>query len=207
MTSVPLALSRREAVRRMVTAAATISLLDLDTFGVPGLPTGIGTDPNLHRKIIPWDRVLTDADLKTVAALCDVIIPEDDKSPSASAVGVPDFINEWVSAPYPQQVADREQLRAGLKWINAEAAERFQKSFADLADEEKQQICDPICFVPKAKPEDKEPAEFFAKFRNLTAGGFYSSPEGWRDLEYIGNTPLVEFPGPPPEVLKHLGLV
>ena len=206
MNSVPLHLTRREAVRRIVAAAATISLLDLEAFGVPGLPTGIGTDPNLHQKVIPWDRVLTEAEMKTVTALCDVIIPEDEQSPSASAVGVPDFINEWVSAPYAQQLADREQVRAGLKWIDAEADRQFQKSFADLTDEQKRQICDAICFVPKAKPEHKDAAEFFAKFRNLAAGGFYSSPEGWKDLEYIGNVPLVEFPGPPAEVLKHLGL-
>src|SRR5687767_10492046 len=103
--STPHPLSRREAVARMLAAAATISLLDLQAFGVPGLPTSIGTDPNLRAKIIPWERVLSEAEMKTVTALCDVIIPADEKSPAASAVGVPDFINEWVSAPYDQQVA------------------------------------------------------------------------------------------------------
>jgi hypothetical protein len=27
-----------------------------------------------------------------------------------------------------------------------------------------------------------------------------------KDLQYIGNIPLQKFDGPPPEVLKHLGL-
>jgi hypothetical protein len=202
----PLALSRREAVRRMLAAAATISALDFNAFGVPGLPTGIGTDPNLHKKIIPWDRVLTEAEMKTIIALCDVIIPEDEKSPSASAVGVPDFINEWVSAPYPQQVADREQVRAGIVQINDQSGKRFKKEFAALSDPQKQDICDDICFLPKAKREHQELAEFFAKMRNLTAGGFYTTAEGWKDLDYVGNVPMAEFPGPPPEVLKHLGL-
>ena len=85
----PHPLSRREAVARMLAAAATISLLDFQAFGVPGLPTSIGTDPNLRAKIIPWERVLSEAEMKTVTALCDVIIPADDKSPAASAVGVP----------------------------------------------------------------------------------------------------------------------
>ena len=43
-------------------------------------------------------------------------------------------------------------------------------------------------------------------FHNLTAGGFYTTPEGWKDIGYVGNVALAEFPGPPPEVLKHLGL-
>lgn len=202
----PLPLSRREAVSRMLAAAATISLLDFQAFGVPGLPTSIGTDPNLRAKIIPWDRVLTEAEMKTVTALCDVIIPADDKSPAASALGVPDFINEWVSAPYAQQVADREQVRKGLAWLEAEATKRFQAAFSALDEKQQQAICDDLCFVPKAKPEHREAAEFFAKMRNLAAGGFYTTPEGWKDLGYIGNVAMAEFPGPPPEVLAHLGL-
>ncbi len=202
----PRSLTRREAVQRMLAAAATVSFLDLQAFGVPGLPTSIGTDPNLHKKIIPWERVLTEAELKTVTALCDAIIPADDKSPAASAVGVPDFINEWVSAPYPAQVADREQVRAGLKWIDDEAQTRFGKAFATLGEDQSRAICDDVCFPPKAKQEHKKAAEFFAKMRNLTAGGFYSTPEGWRDIGYVGNVPMAEFLGPPPEVLRHLGL-
>jgi hypothetical protein len=190
----------------MLLAAATVSALDFRAFGVAGLPTGIGTDPNLHKSIIPWDRVLTERELKTVAVLCDVIIPADDKSPAASAVGVPDFINEWVSAPYPQQVEDREKIRAGLAWIDKESDTRFHKVFAELDEKQMHVICDDICYVPKAKPEHKTAAEFFSKLRNLTAGGFYTTPEGSKDIGYVGNVPMVEFPGPPPEVLKHLGL-
>jgi hypothetical protein len=41
----------------------------------------------------------------------------------------------------------------------------------------------------------------------LTAGGFYSSPAGRKDLNYIGNVPLTSFEGPPRALLKSLGLV
>ncbi len=200
-------LTRREAVQRMLAAAATISLLDAKSFGVPSLPSGIGTDPNLRAKIIPWNRVLTAPEMKTVTALCDVIIPADEKSPAASALGVPDFIDEWVSAPYPQHVADLTQVRAGLAWMDEDAARRFDgKPFAELTSAQQNAIADDLCDLAKAKPEHKAAAEFFAKMRNLAAGGFYSTPEGWQDIGYIGNVPLIEFPGPPPEVLRHLGL-
>jgi hypothetical protein len=200
-------LTRREAVQRMLAAAATISLLDIQAFGVAGLPTGIGTDPNLHQKVIPWDRILTEAEMKTVSTLGDLIIPADEKSPAASAVGVPDFINEWVSAPYPQQVSDRQQVRDGLAWLDRESQRRFMKAFVELSPEQHAAICDDICSLDRAKPEFKQAAGFFSKFRNLVAGGFYSTPEGWRDIGYVGNVAMAEFPGPPPEVLKHLGLV
>ena len=39
-----------------------------------------------------------------------------------------------------------------------------------------------------------------------TAGGFYSTPAGRKDLNYIGNVPLARFDGPPPALLKALGL-
>jgi hypothetical protein len=199
-------LTRREAVQRMIAAAATVSFLERTAFGVPDLPTSIGTDPNLHAKIIPWDRVLSEEEMKTVTVLCDVIIPADDTSPAASAVGVPDFINEWVSAPYPAQVRDRADVRSGIQWINEEAGRRFGKAFPDLNANQLHAICDDICFPPKTKQEHKRGAEFFGKMRNLAAGGYYTTPEGMKDIGYIGNTPMAEFPGPPPAVLKHLGL-
>ncbi len=78
--------------------------------------------------------------------------------------------------------------------------------FAALPESEKQQICDHICHVPSAKQEFKPAAQFFAKFRNLTAGGFYTTQEGMKDIQYIGNIPLKAFEGPPLQVLAHLKL-
>ena len=206
MKNQPHSLTRREAVQRMLVLAAAASYLDSRSFGAAAGPATIGRDPNLHKKIIPWERVLTDAEMKSVTALSDLIIPADDKSPAASAVGVPDFINEWVSAPYPIQSADRAEVQDGLRWIDQEAQTRFGKAFAGLSEEQQRKICDDICFEPKATPERKKAARFFSKMRYLTAGGFYTTPEGWKDLGYIGNTPMPVFPGPPPDVLKHLGL-
>jgi hypothetical protein len=40
----------------------------------------------------------------------------------------------------------------------------------------------------------------------LTAGGFYSTPAGRKDLNFIGNVPLARFEGPPPALLKALSL-
>lgn len=206
MTITPRSVSRRDAIRWMLGAAATLSSLDLKAAGSVATPTGIGTDPNLLKGVATWDRVLTAAEKRTVTALCDLILPADEKSPAASAVGVPDFIDEWVSAPYEQQVSDLGQIRAGLAWLDAQAAEQFHKPFAELDEAAMRTICDPICLPARAAPERKGAAAFFSRFRELVAGGFYSTPEGWRDLGYVGNVPLTEFPGPPPEVRRHLGL-
>jgi hypothetical protein len=39
-----------------------------------------------------------------------------------------------------------------------------------------------------------------------SAGGFYSTPAGRKDLSDIGNAPLSTFDEPPLEVLKRVGL-
>jgi hypothetical protein len=49
-------------------------------------------------------------------------------------------------------------------------------------------------------------AAHFARYRDLTAGGFYTTPQGRKDVRYVGNVPLPRFDGPPPEVLKRVGL-
>ena len=153
-----------------------------------------------------WPLTFTPDQHQAVAALCDVIIPADDKSPSASQLKVPDFIDEWVSAPYPTQQNDRKIVLDGLQWLDKECKKRFQKRFIELAETEKNQICDAICYEPKASRAMKPGAVFFAKVRNLTAGAFYTTQEGMNDLRYVGNVPLTQFDGPPAGVLAYLKL-
>ena len=92
-----------------------------------GWPKGIKDplDPDLVNPELLWAKLLTAEERATAAAVCDVIIPADERSPAASAVGVHDFVDEWVSAPYPRQKEDRQIVRGGLAWINTEAHKRF----------------------------------------------------------------------------------
>jgi hypothetical protein len=154
-----------------------------------------------------WPLTLTSEQRATAAVLCDLIIPADARSPSASSVGVVEFIDEWVSAPYEAQRADRKIVLEGLQWLDQEAKRRFSKAFHQLDASQQRQLGDDICYVPKAKPQFKQAAVFFARYRDLTAGGFYTTPQGRNDLQYIGNVPLASFNGPPVEVLKKVGLL
>ena len=170
---------------------------------------GYGTDPDLvtvHKRGEYWPLTLSAAQRRLAAALCDLIIPADDHSPAASAVGVVDFIDEWVSAPYPRGTHDRPIVLAGLRWLDAEAQRRGGQGFVDLDGAGQTGICDDICNLERATPERRPAALFFALYRDLTAGAFYSSPVGRSDLNYIGNVPLASFEGAPPELLKKLNL-
>lgn len=208
-------IDRRAAIKWMFTAAATLPLLDRVAFAADGGPpfppsNGYGQDPDLLRVYKPgdvWPLTFTPAQRTTATALCDTIIPADAKSPAASALGVPDFIDEWISAPYPGHDKDRAIVLDGLAWIEAESQRRFQLGYASLSLGQQQAICDDIALTAAAKPELKTAAQFFTRFRDLTAGGFYTTPEGMRDIGYTGNVPIATFEGPSPEVMKKLGLV
>ncbi len=169
-------------------------------------PRGTPSDPDLLRPKVTWRLKLTAGELATLAALCDMIIPADAKSPSASAVGVPAYINEYVSAPAEGYQRALVQVRGGLVWLNVESNKRFGKRFLALSNAQRTQICDDICYVPKAKPEFKAAALFFDRVRDITAEGFYTTDAGMKDIGYVGNVALPKFEGPPLAVLKHLGL-
>jgi hypothetical protein len=171
-----------------------------------GKPRGTLSDPDLLTKFMPWEFVLTDVEMAVVTPLCDLIMPADERSPAASAVGVPDFINEWVSAPYEQNKNELELFRFGLAWLATTSSERFAKPFVELTETQQRAICDPIAFGPKVAKGLRRQAQFFARFRALTVGAFYTTPEGRDDLQFIGNVALGKFPEPPPEVLAHMGL-
>jgi hypothetical protein len=202
-------MDRREAIKWMMATTAALSVADARSFAAVRSINGYGTDPKLNEAYKPgdlWPLTFTPAQRRTVTALCDVIIPADDKSPSASQLQVPDFIDEWVSAPYPRQREDRKEIIEGLKWLDKESKKRFRAVFADLKADQQHEICDEIASEKRAKPTHRTAARFFARFRDLTASAFYTTPEGMKDIQYVGNVPLQKFAGPPPEVLAYLKL-
>jgi len=175
----------------------------------PNTNKGYGTDPRLVKTYKPgevWPLTFTAAQKKTATALADTIFPADQYGPAASEVGTVEMIDEWISAPYPEQKNDRPLVLQGLEWFEQESTKRFNKGFADLSADQKRAICDDVCFTNKAKDRFRGPARFFAKFRNIAAAAYYATPAGWKAIGYVGNVALEKFEGPPPEVLRILGV-
>lgn len=223
----PVGLVRRDALKAMAAVASLpilsgLPLADAEAQGAPaakagapaslqppraaGGPRGDAWDPDLLRPKKDWPRKLTTSEMATLAALADMIIPADDKSPSASAVGAHHYINEYVSAPGDGSARDLVRVRGGVSWLNLESQQRFGKRFTQLTVAQKTAICDDICYVPKAKPEHKAGARFFSLVRNLVATGFYTTDAGMKDVGYVGNVALPKWDPPSPAVLKALGL-
>lgn len=206
-------MDRRTSLKWMLSAAALpmVHLAGCSSEPPPKPPSGVGygTDPDLLKVYGPgsvWPLTMDERQRRIATALCDLIVPAEVNAPGAVAVGVVDFINEWVSAPYPQQVADRTLILTGFDWLDAQAEQRFSRSFSTSSVSQRSEICDDVCYLPRARAEFKQAAEFFARYRDLTIGGFSTSPQGRHYLGYVGNVPLVTFDGPPPEVLKLVGV-
>jgi hypothetical protein len=209
-------MDRRLAIKWMLAAGAGAVLADTLSLAAPqdaaagaAAPRGYGTDPDLVRPYKAgdyWPLTLTGEQLRTTAALCDVIVPAEGSVPSASGVGVPDFIDEWVSAPYPNYVKDRKTILEGLAWIEGESQKRFGRGFADAAPGQRVALCEDIAPEAAAGSPLEAPSKFFRRFRNLTTAGFFTTPVGMRDLGYVGNVPLATFDGPPADLVAKLGL-
>jgi len=144
----------------------------------------------------------TDHEWETVRLLVDYIIPRDDRSGSATDAQVPEFMDFILSESEDSQVP----IRGGLAWLDNECWERFGKSFVELDDPSRRQVLDDIAWPARARPELVHGVEFFSRFRDFTASGFWSSKMGVEDLRYIGNTFVMEWKGCPAEALKHIGV-
>jgi Gluconate 2-dehydrogenase subunit 3 len=151
----------------------------------------------------PYERqVFDDHQWRTVHVLCDLIIPADDHSGSASQAGVPEFLDDWIAFRSNQDLNQnlQAQILGGLMWLDRESTRLFEKNFVDAAPDQQKQIIDRIAYPKKVTQEDHPWAMFFSEFRSLTVSGFFSSKMGVKDLPYLGNTAVAEWKGCDPEV-------
>jgi gluconate 2-dehydrogenase gamma chain len=139
---------------------------------------------------------------KTVRVLCDLIIPSDERSGSATQAGVPEFIDDWLRFRIEQDGNDnlKAQVLGGLMWLDHEAIAANQKPFAESPVAQQKALLDRIAWPAKAAAQDRTGVQFFNVFRDLTVSGFFSSKMGVRDLPYLGNRPVAEWKGTDPKV-------
>lgn len=216
--------SRRETLQWMMTAAA----LPLARWSPPAMAAGQGTappfdviadwptalppppsaqgygrDPDLMAPKVPWPLTLSKAQRATIDLLGDLILPPDEGSPGAGTLGVGAFVDEWISAPYPIQRADRTQVIGGLIWLDAQSRALHGAAFDAITPAQRARLLDALTVAaPVARMV--APVAFMDTLRYLFVLGFYSLPEGKADMGFIGDQPTPgAYPGPTPEALAH----
>lgn len=156
--------------------------------GVGTIPQGYGGDPNMITPIVPWQRTLAPSELDAIVALSDVMLPGTDCELAPSRINIGTFFDDWISAPYPTQAADRVLILNGLKLLEAESQRRFSASFTSLAPAQRIKM---VAWLANSQGATRA---FFARFRYLLVGGYFTSDHGMQSIGYRGNIPLVAFP-------------
>lgn len=144
----------------------------------------------------------TKAEWPAVRALSDLVIPRDARSGSATDAGVPEFMDFIVS----DFKWNQKWMRDGLGWLNGECTRRFKRGFVACTPAQQKQVLDDIAFPKRAPAALKPGVEFFTKFRDLTATGFWSSRIGYKDIGYMGNRIVPVWEGCPEPQLQKLGV-
>lgn len=136
-------------------------------------------------------------EMATITVLADIIIPKDEKSGSASEAKVSDFI-EFIVKDIPSH---QIPMRGGLRWLDLQCLNRFQKPFKDASGKQQIEMLDLIAYPNRIKPGMEQGVAFFNVMRSLTASGFFTTEMGIKDVGYAGNTPN-KWEGVPADVLK-----
>lgn len=175
--------------------------------GVPRPISGTpyGADPDLMNPVAPWELTMTPAQKELVSALVDLVVPAMDNAPSGSALGLTDFIDEWVSSPYEMTQADRGTLFALFEWLEREVRGAGHAAFARAPETAQTAALDQIAWSDRVVEGAEPHAAAFDRFRNLTVSAYFASEPGSAWLGYIGNQPSMgDYAGPTPEALDHL---
>jgi len=141
-------------------------------------------------------KFFTEHQFKTLKALCQTIIPADEKFGGAVEGGAPEFIDLITSENEEYQ----HRLGGGLIWLDATCGKRYGKVYLECAAEQQKEILDLISYRKNAEKDSSlnPGVQFFDFLRNLTADGYFTSEIGIQYLGYVGNDFLAEFPGCPP---------
>jgi len=189
-------ITRRTALKYagLITLAAQ-SWRGFPSYATPAPAKGYGTDPDLLKRLVTWPRTLNAAQLKTLAALCDIILPAEAPYPSAAAIGVHDFLDEWVSAPYPQMQADRVTILNGLVALDQSMRSEQGRAFADADLSRQAAAFDRLCSAEAT-------VGFARRLIELVCAGYYTTREGHAAIGYVGNVAQLSFPAPAPEIVQ-----
>jgi hypothetical protein len=194
--SAPGAINRRYLLKAAVVAPTAV-LVHL----APGVAAASPSSGATEAEYTP--KVFNPHQWKTLQVLSDLILPADGQSGSATAAGVPEFIDDWLTL---HEDLLKTEVLGGLAWIDMECNRHFGRDFADCSEAQQKQILDRIAYPANAAPEDSGAVAAFNRIRDLVLGGFYTSKMGVAELQYQGNKMLESWDGCPESATSRLGV-
>src|SRR5680860_619295 len=180
-------MDRRTAIKRtLIIMGAALS-----TGTLAGLAAGCKAEKQLD-----WQPAfLSREEARTLTALTDTILPKT-ATPSASEVGVPEYIDDMVGNFWDEK--DQSNFRAGITRVNKWANVQYDHSYENLTKDQQIQVMDKL--VDEARSHSVQGRPFFLQLKELTYSGYFSSEVIGEQVlaydpvpgEYIGDLPVSE---------------
>ena len=120
--------------------------------------------------------ILSDDQIKTLAAIVDRIIPKTD-TPGAVDAGVEQYIALAVNKFYKAE--DQKKFLENFARFDKLATDKYKKTFAQLSDQNKDDILKIL--AEEWKKNEKDP-HIFKEIRDLTVTGYCTSEAGAKQL-------------------------
>ena len=142
-------------------------------------------------------RFFTAAELALFDALSETILPADDHSPGARAAGVASFVDAQLAEKdpkIPDWAEERQQARDSLAALDGLCREMKGMGFVEASPALREAV---LTKAAAGESDPKTPAEKAFKWvKGQTAYAYYTSKIGiHQEMEYKGNSLLVEFAG------------
>ena len=128
---------------------------------------------------------LTRAQMKTLEAFIDRLIPRDELGPGAVEAGAQIYIDRVLAGP---NASEKDTFIQGLEAVDAYAKKTHGAPLADLSAEKRDQVLTEMINDP-----------FFNRARRLTLEGMFSDPYYGGNKNFAG-WDLIRYPGPRPAV-------
>ena len=135
-------------------------------------------------------RVLSVAQYDTLQSMLEILLPEDETSPSARMAGVGMYIDTTLQHGDEKS---RRAWRAGLDGVNQLAQQTVGGGFKQLTPPQATALLTRLADA-ESKP-GTEVERFFVVFKQTAIGAYYLSAAGRRSLAYTGDTAIRDFPG------------
>lgn len=198
-------MERRESIKAMMLGSFGTGLLMQSCLDTPPKQLqekiwkyqyGRTPDEAAHDQKLLGQQFFDESEMESITRLANLILPSHDDG-SIEEAEVPGFI-EFIAKDIPSL---QKPLKTGLKWLEQESKQQFEKAFVDCSEAHQKSILDSIAYEIEDVEEQPEGIAFFSLIRDLVVTGYFTSAVGLKDLGYVGNTPNV-WDGVPYQVLK-----
>ena len=170
---------RREALKLLAAAAATVPLLPRDAFTL---------FQEVHQQLpgTAGFKALNPQQNATVLTISELIIPQTD-TPGAKAARVNEFIDLIIAEWYDDE--EKSAFLTGLADVDQRSQNSFNKSFVDCSVKQQVQILNDLdeearvkwekTFRRRERNATNEEKQFFPMIKQLTLIGYYTSEIGF----------------------------